>query len=352
MQNQTFTMEMPIQKAYSKEIDGENHIYISGIASGTKVDLHNEIMAESAIIAMRDAIHKGVTLPNGKSSHLPLRSSHLGGWEHKIGWLVDAELDAEKNLWVTAELDQDNATAMTLYKQLQRGDLPNKPLQHGLSIGGKITDYVREWDAQKSKFIRILKGMLLDEISVVEEPAYQYSFLEVIQKSLGDDDTVQENHMDNNKAQQTTVEVVMPESFTKSISDLLGAFNALTQKYDELMVQKSAQLEEAGKTPSIDEIVQVQEEVVKSAVQTAVETMKTDVVQPLIDEINALKEQVEKVSSEPVNKSLASQGGKVEGNQNPLDAYKDAVKKSARGNSIHEAVARAGVSDTARKVIG
>lgn len=348
MQNQHFSMELPIQKAYSQEIDGVERIFISGIASGTKLDLHNEIMADSALNAMLDAIHKGVTLSNGKTSHLPLRSSHKGGWENKIGWLVDAELDAEKNLWVTAELDQDNANAMTLYKQLQRGDLPNKPIQHGLSIGGKITDYVREWHTEKSKFVRILKGMLLDEISVVEEPAYQYSFLEVIQKSLGDD--IQENLMDNKNGEQTTIEVVMPESFTKSITDVLDAYKALTLKYDELMVQKQASLDEAAKVPSIEDIVQVQEEVVKAAVTAAVEAMKTDVVQPLVDEVNALKSRVEVVAAEPNDKSISVTKEKGDKDESPITKYRETVAKS-KGNSIRAAIEAAGVSDTAKKII-
>lgn len=351
MQNQHFSMELPIQKAYSQEIDGVERIFISGIASGTKLDLHNEIMADSALNAMLDAIHKGVTLSNGKTSHLPLRSSHKGGWENKIGWLVDAELDAEKNLWVTAELDQDNANAMTLYKQLQRGDLPNKPIQHGLSIGGKITDYVREWHTEKSKFVRILKGMLLDEISVVEEPAYQYSFLEVIQKSLGDID-IQENLMDNKNGEQTTVEVVMPESFTTSITEVLKAFTALTEKYDELMVQKQASLDEAAKVPSIEDIVQVQEEVVKSAVNAAVEAMKTDVVQPLVDELTALKSRVEQVAAEPNDKSITvtKDKGTSNNDESPIAKYRETVAKS-KGNSIRAAIEAAGVSDTAKKII-
>lgn|SRR6478736_3701461 len=345
MQNQHFSMELPIQKAYSQEIDGEQRIFISGIASGTKLDLHNEIMAESALDAMLNAIHKGVTLSNGKTSHLPLRSSHKGGWENKIGWLVDAELDAEKNLWVTAELDQDNANAMTLYKQLQRGDLPNKPIQHGLSIGGKITDYVREWHTEKSKFVRILKGMLLDEISVVEEPAYQYSFLEVIEKSLGD---TQENLMDDKKVEHTTIEVVMPETFTKGIADVLDVYKALTLKYDELMVQKQAALDEAAKVPSIDDIVAVQEEVVKAAVLSAVEAMKTDVVQPLVDELNALKSRVEEVASEPNDKSISVAKDKSTKDDSPLAKYHEKVTK---GNSIRAAIEAAGISDTARKIM-
>ena len=154
--------------------------------------------------------------------------------------------------------------------------------------------------------------------------------------------------MDDKKVEQTTVEVVMPESFTTSITEVLKEFRALTQKYDDLMVEKQASLDEAAKIPTIEDIVQVQEEVVKAAVTAAVEAMKTDVVQPLVDELNVLKSRVEEVAAEPNDKSISVTKEKGDKDNSPIAKYRETVTK---GNSIQAAIAAAGVSDTARKIM-
>lgn len=353
-----FRLAMPIQKSYSvTQEDGTEKMFISGIASGPVLDHQNDIMADSALAAMQDAIKKGVTLEDGRWSYLPLRSSHGKRWEDVIGWIVEAELDAEKNLWITAELDDASATATTLYRKLNRGDQPGKPLELGLSIGGKVTDFDREWNAEKGLFARIIKGITLEETSIVGKPAYPPSFVDVIQKSLNSEAiTTKEPSMESNDkaTQDTTVNVVIPEDTFKSVNDVVARFDTLMSKYDELLVAKSQESEASETpepTPTLEEIVGVQQEIVKSAVAEAMTVVRDEVFKPLVEEIKVLKQQVEEIAAQPNDRSIAinKEKGTDETQETPLDRYARLLKQKSN-DPIGAAVHGAGISDVAKGI--
>ena len=351
-----FRMALPIQKSYSvKQEDGTEKMFISGIASGPALDYQNDVMAESALLAMKEAISKGITLEDGRWSYLPLRSSHRRGWEDAIGWIVDAELDVEKNLWITAELDDTSPTAVSLYRKLNRGDQPGKPLELGLSIGGKVTDFDREWNAEKGLFTRKIKGINLEETSIVGKPAYPPSFVDIIQKSLDDVaiDT-KEPPMENDKVQDTVVTAVIPEGTFKSVDDLVARLDVMITKYDEMVVAKSQEsVEETPAAPSLEDIVQVQQDIVKSAVTDALTTVRDEVINPLAEEIKTLKAKVEEIAAQPVDRSLAinKEKGADEGEESPLDRYNRLLKEK-HSDPISAAVRGAGISDVAKSIFG
>lgn len=351
-----FRMALPIQKSYSvAQEDGTEKMFISGIASGPALDYQNDIMADSALIAMQEAIKKGVTLDDGRWSYLPLRSSHRRGWEDAIGWIVDAELDVEKNLWITAELDDTSPTALSLYRKLNRGDLPGKPLELGLSIGGKVTDFDREWNAEKGLFTRKIKGINLDETSIVGKPAYPPSFVDIIQKSLDDVAIdVKEPSMENDKVQDTTINVVIPETTFKAVDDLVARLDVLITKYDDMAVTKAKESEvETPVAPSLEDIVQVQQEVVKSAVTEALTAVRDEVINPLADEIKILKSKIEEIEKQPVDRSQAvTKERPVDGpEESPLDKY-NRLLKERNMDPFRAAAQTAGLSEVAKSIFG
>lgn len=345
MKNNTFQFSatLPIARAYEESVDGVEKYYITGIASGIAVDNHNDQMAVSAIHAMAEFIKNG-TIVKGKQSFIPLRNQHQFGVHARIGWVVDAEVDDEKNLWITAELDNDSSPAMDLYKQLSRGDLPNKPAQFGLSVGATVTKYSREWNTDKNQIVRVFKELKLNEVSVVEEGAYEASFVDVIRKSI--EQFEQEHPMENEKS--TNVSVVFPAEFGQQFADLATSIQALVQQNVDIMKAR----EEAPAPITIEEVTSAQEEIVKSAVAAAIEEMKTEVVTPLQDEITALKAKVEEYAAQPVDKSMAIQKSREELPAKTIqEEYVEALKSNTYRSPIHAAVAKAGVSDTAKKIL-
>lgn len=352
-----FRMAMPIQKSYSvSQEDGTEKMFISGIASGPTLDYQNDIMADSALAAMQSAIEKGVTLPDGRWSYLPLVSSHKhNDWESRIGWIVEASLDTEKNLWITAELDEASATATSLYRKLNRGDQPGKPLELGLSIGGKVTEFDREWNAEKGLFARIIKGIKLEETSIVGRPAYPPSFVDVIQKSLDSEAIVtKEPSMENDKTQQdTTINVVIPEDTFKSINDVVARFDTLVGKYDELMVAKAQESEkETPEALSLEDIVAAQQEIVKSAVAEAMTVVRDEVFNPLVEELKVLKQQVEDIGSQPNDRSIAVNKAKGvdEAQETPMERYHRILKTEKSNDPIGAAVHGTGISQVAKQI--
>lgn len=179
-----FKITCSIAKAYEKRDGGVTRQYIGGLASGTQIDLEGERMAESAISAFQKAIKEGMTLPDGQWSLIPLRSGHRHEWDDVLGYIVGAEVDKEHNLWIEAELDQENPVAMSLYKKLTRDPEAGKPVKLGLSVGGTVLKAGYEWNDETSDFTKTYYNVELREVSVVSQPAYPTSYLTALQKSV------------------------------------------------------------------------------------------------------------------------------------------------------------------------
>lgn len=179
-----FKITCSIAKAYEKKDGNIIRRFIGGLASGTEIDLEGERMAESAISAFQKAISEGMTLPDGQWSMIPLRSGHRNEWDDQLGWIVGAEVDKEYNLWIEAELDQENPVAMSLYKKLTKKAEHGKPLKLGLSVGGTVVDAGYELNEQTQEFTKTYYDVNLREVSVVSQPAYPTSYLYALNKSV------------------------------------------------------------------------------------------------------------------------------------------------------------------------
>lgn len=195
-----FRLTMNVAKSLERPTaDGVIKKYVYGLASGSDVDHHDDRMMVTALEAFQKAIDDGVVLPNGKWSQIPLRSSHKGGWEDILGWITKAELDTSSNLWIEAELDEDNPNAVSLFRKLHKGDQPGRPLQLGLSVGGKITRFGHEWNAALKKQVRLIHDVLLEEISIVGAPAYPTAYVTALAKSLDAIEQREEEMLELNK---------------------------------------------------------------------------------------------------------------------------------------------------------
>lgn len=169
-----------ITKAYQQD----KKLFVSGIASGTKVDREGERMATSAIEAFKRAIDTGIVDHEGNWSMVPLRSGHRHEWDDVLGWIKEAEVDDENNLVIVAELDQDNPQALNLYKKLTRPPEAGKSLRLGFSVGGQVLSAGEEWDEQLGKRVYVYRDVALKETSVTSMPAYAPSYVHALYKSV------------------------------------------------------------------------------------------------------------------------------------------------------------------------
>ena len=178
-----FHLALPIQKSYSVTENGETKMVIAGVASGVSVDLESDRMTDAAIHAFQTAVEKGIVDKDGQHSLIPLRTGHRKEWNDVLGYVTKATVDENKNLWIEAELDETSSVARDLFHKLRVGSRPGKPLKLGFSVGGFITKARNEFDTLSKKMVRVIEDVLLDEISVVGQPAFAPSFVDVLNKS-------------------------------------------------------------------------------------------------------------------------------------------------------------------------
>ena len=396
-----FRVTMTLAKSYEKTNEGgDTSYFISGLASGTGLDHDGERMAETAIDAFKKAIDEGIVLPNGKWSYVPLRSGHRKEWDDVLGYITKANIDDEYNLWIEAELDDTSTTAMDLYRKLNQGDRPGKPLQLGLSVGGTIKKASHEWNAALSKRVRVIEDISLKEVSVVGQPAYPPSYVEALYKSVNWDELEEnmtkdekvaaandtpDNETENaEKAQevkqettqeaQKTVETTDEKATEKaeaankeedankniyfsedaadirelvkklqeqidSLREALGAQKSLEQKVDE-MTEKTKEEAKATET-KIEKCEDDMTDKIVVGIAAAFEKFKTDVIEPMSKEITTMKASIDEMANEPVDKSLAVRQSK-EGEDDAIEKFQKRVQeasaKGGRYNLIAESV--------------
>ncbi len=300
-----FKMAMPIEKAFEKEVDGETRRYVAGLASGTTVDLDEERMAASAILAFQKAIMEGVTLPpNDVWSLIPLRSGHRKEWDDILGWVVKAEVDDQHQLWIEAELANTSA-ARDLYTVLTEPQRHGRPVQLGFSVGGKIKKASREWNQERKKSIRVLEEIALGEISVTGRPAYAPSYVEALTKSVDWDNVPLAQ-------EEITKESIMKEEQVDqgATSNVVGT--APAQNTDAEVTNESQKAVEVSTTdpqndanPQVNEVGQVPPVNDSSAVDANKAEVQTNVNADLVAQVEALKQQFEALT-QAVGKSATT----------------------------------------------
>ena len=161
---------------------------------------------------------------------LVLRDAHAqDGVLMDLGYIVEASIDESFHLVIKAELDEDNPAAVALWKKLQKGK------QFGLSIGGRVIDYIDEYVETLGKTVRTYLNVLLNEISVTTRPAWQPSFGTVMSKSIDEATAASLTKEGANRVEDEELQPgqdVAPDAAVKS-EELVTPAADETQKADE-----------------------------------------------------------------------------------------------------------------------
>jgi HK97 family phage prohead protease len=387
--NNEWRMTLPIVKSYEKEVNGESRMVVAGIASGTQLDYDDERMATSAIAAFEKAIQEGITLPvTGAWSLIPLRSGHRKEWDDVLGWVVKSYVDEDHNLWIEAELD-NTSKARDLYEKLTGISRPGRPTQLGFSIGGTIKKASRVWDNEHNKSIRVIEDIGLKEISVVGQPAYPPSYVEALTKSINWDEVPVEGEPSKESVmEEATKDVVITntenpvevsttdpvqsgavqtdpqvsdEVTTEKHEDLSAKVESLTQKVDQLTTafsqltlpqttqevttepEKSVKEEEvaeskeaSSKEETVEMVEKAFETTLANALTTALAAFKTETIDPLLVELQAVKSTVNDIASAPVDKSFAVRQSKE--TESKIEKFNDLVAKDKKISPIGAAL--------------
>jgi hypothetical protein len=247
-----------IEKADST---GKKRMYIEGVASGPKVDLHSERMTEKCVKSFMDQANSGTLLLYPDKHGIEATKD--------IGILEKAEIMPDGN-WKTSfrlydendEVDQASVdTARKMWKQLN-GICPyKKPMQKGFSVEGYIPPegiLSAEKDEYGNISRRVIDAVNLDGVILVPRPAYQDSIANAVYKALGEMNphkmdkvrkTVQTELMDAlqsrelndqyyrkkwdvNDALERTIEKIM----RKPDLDKMGQLNIAFDEYKQIMV--------------------------------------------------------------------------------------------------------------------
>lgn len=149
-----FRIYLPITKT-RKGSDGK--LLVSGIASGPLIDKDNERFDEKAVAKMADQLNK---------SPKPLRAEHQDKFYTNVGMWKSASLDENFQMMVEGEVN----TELSLGRDIEY--LLNKGEKIGLSVGGRVVQAVSEYVKELGKTVKVYKDVILDEISIVMNPAY------------------------------------------------------------------------------------------------------------------------------------------------------------------------------------
>lgn len=216
-----FRYTFPIAKSEQRS-DGN---YIIGYASGPEVDSEKERMAPEAIQAFSDQINS-----SSVDHRLVYRDAHApDGVLRDLGEITKAWINEKMHLGIEVKLDMENPAATYLWKQINE-----KGKQYGMSVAGRVYDYIDEFVSEIGSVVRTYKSIMLDEISNTTRPAWYPSFGSVLAKSIKDAESDPSNDDQpvvqrvGNKVSDTAATADMGEN-TLSDEELLDA----TVKDDE-----------------------------------------------------------------------------------------------------------------------
>lgn len=149
-----FKLNVPIQKTSSK--DNGRILVVEGYASDPSIDRTEEMFDKSAIKNMVDCISKGA---------IPIRVEHENKIYSDIGEWKEASMDEDGRLYVKGEIDTEFSLGNDIKLLLAKGK------ELSLSVGGRVLNAVFERVESLGKTIKVYKEIVLDEISVVKNPA-------------------------------------------------------------------------------------------------------------------------------------------------------------------------------------
>ncbi len=146
-----FKVVLPITKSTKKNWK----LLIQGVASDPTIDRDEERFSEEAVKSMAESV-------NGWD--VPIKVEHENKFYSEIGIWKNAEMVWDK-LSVSWELDLDLSLAKDISVLL------NKGAEIGLSVWGRVREAVTEFSNDLWKSVKVYKDIILDEISVVKNPA-------------------------------------------------------------------------------------------------------------------------------------------------------------------------------------
>jgi len=375
--NDLFKIMIRDVQHFTKAVNGKTKRYVKGIASGTNLDRDTERMAQSTIYAMRKAILEGIFLDDGQWSYVPLRAGHREDWEGDIlGWIMDAEIDEHFNLIITAELDDEevNAGAALLWSRLTRSPEKGKPVQLGLSIGGRIISAGEEWDDILLRFVRVFYEIALTEVSVVSRPANPITYLVALSKSVDWNnmrnhkvDDMKENDMKPslpNEAEvaakaATELEIVASEANVEEVAvakteDAVAETEVVkTETVEDAPAEEVAKAAEASE--NVDEVALV-EEVAKATDPTLeLSTQLASVMQQIADLTKAVSAMTTKSiatqESEPVVEAVLDNVEKTVAETHPSDEVVVKAVEAVVETPVVEVISKALTVDDIASVI-
>lgn len=325
-ENTDFKIIGRIAKAYKNE--DHTKFYITGIASGTKVDRDDERMAESIIHMFKKAIDEGIYNYEGQWSLVPLVAGHDQEWDRHLGWVVSAEINEDHDLIITAELDPLAPNAMSLFQKLNRPIEVGKPLRLGFSVGGRIHETNVEHDPVTGHDRLVFVSGSLREMTVTGFPAYAPSYLSAVTKSLARKESNAMENQDEAVVEKTADEVIITDAPDVSAEEAavveVEAVEKAVETEAEADVEKAAEEAEAV-VEAVAEVEAVVEETVdKSNVEAATE-VETD--PSIADQLAVLTETIAALKSglAEVQKSLASQAEVEEAEVEQVEKSTDAT---------------------------
>ena len=149
-----FKLYVPITKS-AKSKDGAK-LLIEGLASSPTIDKEQERFDPSAIVKMCEAVNEG---------GIPIRVEHQHKYYTEVGSWTKAWMDEDSNMYVKGEIDLEMSLGRDAEVLLRKG----KPL--ALSVGGRVIEAAYEYVDALKKQIRTYKEIVLEEISLVMNPA-------------------------------------------------------------------------------------------------------------------------------------------------------------------------------------
>lgn len=153
----------------TKAADKNGRFIIRGVASSTKIDRDQERFDERAIQKMKEHI---------KKTPIPLRVEHLDGWHNIVGTVIDADIDAEGQLVVEAEVDKDMSVGRD-FIHICKLAVKGKAKMPQFSVAGSVLDAGFEFVKELGRNIKVYKDLIIEEISLVTNPSNYDVTLEV-----------------------------------------------------------------------------------------------------------------------------------------------------------------------------
>lgn len=254
--NTDFSFAMEISKSFAEveTTDGDTSsqkMFIKGVASNTRRDKQDHRFTRVGLEAIKTAIEEGIYDDDGDWTQVPLRSGHRNEWDDVLGYVTKAEIDDDENLWITAELDQDNSTAQTLYRKISKGNAKGRKPKLGFSVRGQVTKWHPVFDPEIQKNVPHFDNLLIKEISVTQQPANPTPYPIAIAKSLLNDpenaQALEENMPDTN---DTVLHPAQAENNTE-LKNIEG--EAAAEQNNNAAEQANLELQDANTEKVIEE---------------------------------------------------------------------------------------------------